>query len=144
MNKPQFASLALGVLALCLVIIVPPYYENAGIMGGTVYFAPGHVPASHPSISYNSWLLKWELAFVVLTACSGVLVFRTGVSLRRRKVWCACVVLMGTYLAANLPSFHLILTPEFTFYPLTFCAIGLLIMAAVPVNGFFNKTHPRS
>lgn len=125
MNRNQAIAIGIAFAAACLAFAVPSYYDNGGLIGGTVYF-PFRKPPAEFYISLNERLLDWELAFVALSLCAALIAFRFGFRRRQKTGFLVGFAIEMIFLAGSLPGFSTALYPEFTWLVLNVSGIILL------------------
>jgi hypothetical protein len=130
MNNKQGTAVVAALVALGFIYMYRPYHFDAGLIGGTGYVYFQDTPPDEQT-SFNGWLLRWELAFVLFSLLAALLALSRSASRRLRRVWTVILTLQSLFFVAMLPSFNGILVPELTWYLLTTSALFLLCGAAI-------------
>jgi len=138
----QIIAIFVALIAATIVFKIPPYSDDGGIIGGTVYYPFSNPPADDIYISPNLWLLKVELSFVALALMSALAALRRRSPRRQQTALLAGLSLEAIILGLCLPSFNTVLAPECTFYLLNLLALLLLAFVIVRGTGPNPDTNP--
>jgi hypothetical protein len=142
MNRKQVIAVVVAIIATVIVFKIPPYYDNGGIIGGTVYYPFSHPPADNIYVARNSWLLKVELSFLVISLATALIAARRSAHRRQQSTLVVGLCLESIFFAVNVRSFNIVLQPEFTFYLLNVLAIVLLVVVIIRGRGPNPNTNP--
>jgi hypothetical protein len=142
MNIQRALVLTVASIACVLAFLIPPYYYDGSLIGGTIYFPLSHPPADDPTYSYSAWLLKWELAFIALSALAGWTAFGPRGGVGRRTVAGRWLALNIGLLLFSFPSFNTILAPELTWYGLTLSSVVLVVVLFLMGPEAWSDTVP--
>src|ERR1700722_18746530 len=127
-NRKQGSALFVTTVAGSLVFLFPPYWLDAGLIGGSAYVFFQNPPSPGDQPSYDSWLLGWELCCILFSTLAALLALGTQSNSRQRRILWVGLTLELLVLGCSAPSFGTILGPEFTWYFLTFLSFILLVV----------------
>jgi hypothetical protein len=131
MNGRQATAVIVAAVAVVIVIACRPYYDNGGLIGGTVYYPFRQAPSSR-HVSPNDWLLGCELVYIALTLLTALIALRARATRRESSVLIISLTAGFGWFLWQLPRFSNILGPESTWYALNLMAvIGLVVVISL-------------
>jgi hypothetical protein len=137
MNIKQVGVLLVATVCVSLVYLYPPYWIEGTLIGGTVYVYYQNPPPATDGPSFNWWLVRWELGFILFSTVTGLIAFGSRAKPRQKALFIKGFTLEALIFVCSAPSFKTILAPEFTWYSLTFLSVILLVV--VLVFRMYNK-----
>jgi hypothetical protein len=128
MNPGQVGAAAVAAVLLVVVFACPPYWDDSGLFGSTVYY-PFRTPPAEPAVFFDAWLFKWELAYVGITFVSALIALGRNATKGQRVTCAVFLVVEIAFFFSQLPHFATVLGPQFTWYGLNLMAvIGMTIL----------------